>query len=463
MNNSLGFYRSHSVAGIYQIPLSGPNENQQLRDVLESSLQAIITKQPGLCFAISHETKSSAHLYQQLQTIDLEDVARFVDVECDADDEDSLQRALVHEVEAIHSAIWQPGRPAWKATFICSSVDKSTARVAVSFAAHHAIADGMSGRAFHASLKQELDTALRQGSRPSWPLQLPSTPRVPTLIDDIIDFNDASLRVAEAAQKPVWGGPPIPSTIPDDFKSRVRFSTFSSQEVSRALAVSKQRGVSLTNLLHGIICISLRRSLRDKNVPAFRSGTPYSLRRFTGASPQAIVNHMSFRPHYTPGSVLDQAARCEEYSPQEEEYINQLAREHRDAMADELARFPKGNVWIGVTGVDDVEGSCRARLGGQRDSSFEFSNLGSLEVKDGSLSKEGGIPCVSLEKLVFSQCGQVAGASLAFNCVSIRGGPMTLCISWQDGTISESLVDEVKKGIQDRIRRYANAELTSSA
>ncbi|KAK1657233.1 hypothetical protein BDP55DRAFT_686341 [Colletotrichum godetiae] len=71
--------------------------------------------------------------------------------------------------------------------------------------------------------------------------------------------------------------------------------------MSRVIKTCRDISVSVTNLHHGLICVTLARILGD--IPGLRAVTPYSLRRFTGASSREIINHISYTTTYVPGST----------------------------------------------------------------------------------------------------------------------------------------------------------------
>jgi hypothetical protein len=71
-------------------------------------------------------------------------------------------------------------------------------------------------------------------------------------------------------------------------------------------------------------------------------------------------------------------------------------------------------------------------IGKERDMSFEISNLGAFcpTLQDGNTKSD-----VSIEKLIFSQPAKASGSLLDFNPVSVRGGPLTMTVTWQLGVL----------------------------
>lgn len=112
------------------------------------------------------------------------------------------------------------------------------------------------------------------------------------------------------------------------------------------------------------------------------------------------------------------------------------------------------------------------KVGGRRDCSYEVSNLTSFDGGSGSghastnvkqqqeekkqneekgetvscstnyRNKSSSSSCCRITKLVFAQPGGVVGAPLAFNLVSIRGGPLVGTITWGQGALGVPIETE---------------------
>lgn len=64
--------------------------------------------------------------------------------------------------------------------------------------------------------------------------------------------------------------------------------------------------------------------------------------------------------------------------------------------------------------------------------SFEISNLGALSPVS---VREGARSDVEIERVVFSQPAKAAGSLLDFNPVSVKGGPLSMTVTWQRGVL----------------------------
>ncbi|KAJ2985994.1 hypothetical protein NUW58_g5243 [Xylaria curta] len=455
VRHSLGQYRSVCVAATYSVsPFGNLNTKQGFRDAFENSLQATINVHPGLCYGLADQVDDSLQLYRQVEVTRREDVVKYAEIgELDAgrSHEDLFHR----EIETAHAELWTANKPAWKTVVLIYSDERLTANpdngnqadydkfcwtIHVAFLFHHAIADGLSGLAFHKTLMQSFEAAPGDGQRPQWPLFLLDARPAPPSMDDLIDFIPPTMYHArEDASERVWGGSVVTLSSIDGFESRLRVITFTHQEFSEVLRTCRKLEVTVTNLLHGVICTTLARALAGDE--GIRAATPYSLRKFTGAAPQAILNHISFATKYVPSSLLRALRQSAPHSPEEHRLLVELARDFGKDMRAELERFPKGNVWGEISGIEDLAAHCRSQMGKAREYTYELSNLGAST--GGPFPSVNSSPKITLEKLLFTQNGTVTGQALGFNCASVVGGPFTIGITWQEGIVEETLVDTI--------------------
>ena len=440
---ALGHYRSACVTATYRTTLRNNAPSQMhLSDILEHCVQATVQQHPGLCYGrASDEPGFPSPAFVQIRTICRDDVVEYVDGNKSSTPDDSLRQYL----EAAHASLWPANKPSWK-VIICQHERESTntptpssVRVDIAFLAHHAIADGLSGAAFHRAMMANFETASKATSCPEWPLVLTDARPVPSLVDDFIDFSAfAAVRDPDTG-KHVWAGNPVSLPSVDEVHSKIRLVSISAERLSSMLQSCKRMRVSLTGVLHGLICASLARSLCD--APAFRAVTPYSLRAFTHASLQDIVNHICYMTKYIPRDWLQDLRASARQSLQEHDQIMKLAREFNSDMAAEMLRFPRGSAWASLDRVEDLEAYCRDQEGKQRDYTYELSNLGS----------QASLNCssIALDRLIFTQCGMVAGPAIGLNCVSVQGGAFTIAITWQHGIVDVSLVESLAHDLEN--------------
>lgn len=93
--------------------------------------------------------------------------------------------------------------------------------------------------------------------------------------------------------------------------------------------------------------------------------------------------------------------------------------------------------------ISDMKSWMGGQIGQTRDSSWELSNLLSF---DGGKGHEA--TSVIVEKMFFCQPGNVVGYALDFSVVSVKGGDLVGCVSWQVGALDLGEVQGTIDGIE---------------
>lgn len=117
----------------------------------------------------------------------------------------------------------------------------------------------------------------------------------PGLVEGTINFLASSITHMQQPNDEdvnVWGGSVISLPSVHNFRSRMRPIILTPDEMSGVTKTCRKIRASVKNVLRGGICVTLARTLG--NVPGVRAATPYSLRRFTGASLREIINQISY-------------------------------------------------------------------------------------------------------------------------------------------------------------------------
>lgn len=360
-----------------------------------------------------------------------------------------------------HADLWLNNKPAWKVVVIehihCPrSQDPENERVTrldIAFFAHHAIADGLSGIAFHTSLMEALQNLSELSYPPTWPI-VSSPKNAPPAVEERVGCLPCTCTICNSpstCKGPVWAGNPISPAPLVDLKSMVRVLSISAEMLSSVLKRCKLSNITLTGFLHALICTFLCRGVKD--VPGIRAVTPFSVRRATGVSEREIVNHISFLSTYVPGEDLSNVEDSERGSTTEEQRIIQLAQFFSSDIATKVKQFPHGSMFTHLDGVKDLLSLCQSQAGTERIYTYELSNLGSASSVPNQPSDH-----LKLDKLIFTQCGMVSGPAIGFNCASIRGGSFTISITWERGVVEESLIEQLAKDLELRLRYEAHGD-----
>ena len=198
--------------------------------------------------------------------------------------------------------------------------------------------------------------------------------------------------------------------------------------------------MTLTSLLTAALVAALADAL--PGAPRFLGITPYSLRDMTGTSIEDMVNQVSgFETSYPaniPGPILkssNASGRLDSIWDTAEYFYAQ--------MRDELARSPRDNLVGLLPYVSDYIDFYRKKIGKAREASFEVSNLGVFTSQDAQPRQW------VLKNMTFTQGAQPVGPAFAVNCVSVRGGPLTVAITWQNTVVDEDIIDAVARAFTD--------------
>ncbi|WZH47117.1 uncharacterized protein QYS62_008259 [Fusarium acuminatum] len=428
--------------------------HQAFFSALEVATQATIRQHAGLRYGISEQTDRGIPMFEQLRTIDQEDVLEIIPGQHSG----TPDKALSEVLSKFHTNLWLPKKPAWKAIVLKYLAEglNTVLRLDIAFFAHHAIADGLSGIAFHTSLMENLQLVPDPSLSPNWPLELDESQKIPPTVEECMNIAQCKCAICDTQNvttRTVWAGGSISSTPIIDFQSRVRIITVPQEELSSLLQRCKLAKATLTGLLHAYICNALHRALSSNQKiqdpeQGFQSVTPFQIRQHTGASESDILNHVSYLTTYVPPIELNRTVIHERFSESEEKRISELASFFSHDLVNKVKAFPHGSNMVGqLSQIKDPLQQCQSQSGQKRQYTYELSNLGSISS---IMPPEGS--GIRLEKMVFTQCGLVAGPALGFNCVSVKGGPSTLSTTWQTGIVLESIVELVANELETRLR-----------
>jgi hypothetical protein len=425
---------------------------------VKHALRDTIHENPGLCYGVSEDSQPA---FVRIPIIKWEDV---VDVKesdlcigpdgiTDAD-ADSL---LAKRLEIAHTLLFSDpeSKPSWRITVIPYHGQESR-RLDVIFACHHALADGLSGLAFHrcmlkhiqryvaSSVKGDVDEMdVFETNNAPWPsvvedhIHLPLSSASKTLPDTLKDTLEEELN-------PIW-----PNTEPklppkEKYRSRVLLAMVPPESLTTTLSTCKRLGITLTGLLHGLVVSHLARSL--PKAQRFGAISPFSMRRFTQASPDEIVNHIWYIVSKFSG--LEEFRACVEGSAEEMELIAKIGKQFSEEMNAQLARLPESNPLTQVAEIPDVLTYCQASMTAKRNLTYEISNLGVFRSAV-SATKEGR-EGVDVEKVVFSQCGMI-NPPIGLNVVSHEKGPLVVTFTWQDGSVEAELMESLAQKMRSRL------------
>jgi hypothetical protein len=199
---------------------------------------------------------------------------------------------------------------------------------------------------------------------------------------------------------------------------------------------------TLTSLITGTIVVALADLLPAAK--RFMGITPYTMRRMSGTSTNAIVNQTSaFHTSYG-NSLLNDIRFPSKPSLESTSRIWKVAHYFQSDMHAELGKCPKDNLLGLLPYVSNYQTFYQKKMSQPREATFEVSNLGAFnptghDTVDESRRNRGW----TIENITISQGAQVIGPAFSVNVASVRGGSLNLAFSWQDGVVDDSVIDAI--------------------
>jgi hypothetical protein len=378
-----------------------------LVELLKYTLHHTVQRHPSLCYGLVEEKNNvDAHFYQ-LESIEFDDV---VEIRLSKLPKEQQDRAMEKEIGVAHDHLFQEQdrKPGWKIVVLKheSEVFDNDTRVDVIYVNQHAIGDGTSAAAFHKTFIRFLHQAMDESDlQVSWPYEVPTELPELQLIEKVCPFPSKFASSVESkivtSDDPSFDAWTAALPTMDRFASRARTLTIPSIDVSRIISYCRQLKTTLTGLLHSLFVIHLAKTVQDAR--GFRAVTPYSMRRFSGASDDEILNHISYITIDWKESVASLARSTQENSKGEEEVIFKITKQYQSEITEELCNVPQRGsaALIEVSNIEDLNKFCEDGLKEKRGCTYEISNIGAVTLPEIPAGSEG----VQLEKLTFTQCG----------------------------------------------------------
>ncbi|KAB5513210.1 alcohol acetyltransferase [Coniochaeta sp. 2T2.1] len=472
--HNLGFYRCVCQTTRYNVPLI--LDNSDIVSVIEHAVAQAILYHPVLqAGIIDEDTASPTWVY--LPYLDLSQLIRWerLDASTPSNRDAALQRVL----EARHSTLWPDlhRRPGYEFIILGPKTTTDTTAeyqsIDIVFAVHHAYADGNSCLILHRTLHHALNnpSPIPSFDPLSHTLTIITHSPLPPPQEALIEFKLswpfflktlwtelAPSFLKPAPPAPAWAGKPI-SLHPHN-TSRIRLISFPSPLAADILANCRAKSATLTPLLHVLILHSLSRRLPDKaiaNNRSLTSNTPISLRRLLPAG-----GKMGFDPDTSMGVIL--AGQDHRFLPSSisalraltslsDNLIFSLTASVSAELKQKVSTLPKDDITALMPWVKDYNARFRQKLGKERGTTWEVSNVGAADFgrRTEGEEKDGW----AVDRLVFSQSGAVAGPALAVSVAGVKAGELTIALSWQEGIVEEELVEGVKEDLEGWLTAFA--------
>lgn len=458
----LNTYNSVIVTATYA--LQTIPEDTILYHLFRVTIPTFLERHPSLCCYFDGENTPNPQ-FRGLRSINVKDVLQIVTI--DKERHESLADIL----QRLHGQRWSTERkPLWKIVVLregaedAGDTSNSQKLMHVAFVYHHVIGDGLSGTAFHRSLLHALGEIERKSPKLQHPQpETIDTPLSIQLIEPIEKLCNLSLswpfllkqvlteyapRWLVGAPLPIWAGLPTQTLEQCPYRSRVRTVTIEADQVSALLAECRKHDVSLTSLITATLVFTLANTLPEAT--GFAGITPYTLRRVTGTSMDEMVNQSSGLLTEYSAESLTRLRRRKASSSTEKEAVENLweaASYHYRNLQDELTKCPHDNLIGLLPYVADHVDYYRKKFHKPRETTWEVSNLGVFNIDHNQdLPPPQGW---RLQSMTFTQGAQPLGSAFSVNCVTVKGGPLTIALTWQESIVDENLIDTLAHAFID--------------
>ncbi|KAL1870742.1 Alcohol acetyltransferase [Diaporthe australafricana] len=473
-------YRGTCVSCRYSIPpkLLGPESKDELVRVVEKAIAGTVLKHPVLQVAII-DANSKSPVWAQLETIDLRQHVTWRFNSSAADLDGLLQGLIGDEVDATYPEL--DTRPGWRITVVRP---QDTNLLEILFTYNHPHCDGLSGKIYHESLLQSLNTATPGTDTentmdttsiirlPDSPLELPppveDIRKLPLTIPFILKTMWEEWGPTALTAKPTlarWG--PIPSP----FKTQVRaFTVEADDALANILLACRQHDTTLTGLLHALTLASIASQLPEDVAPAFASGTTVDMRRHVDSHPPAcpwlqpdctMGNFVTIMTHELDRGLVSEvrsflsrsegegAGRCREVLSNE---VLDLIWSAAAAVRRELEHRLEMGLRDDIVGVMRFVGDWQQEMASAarrpRRHSWWITGIG---VMDGTAKADSGHSdenSWAIQRAQFALSTETTAAAINISPLTVAGERLCVTGSWQDCLFDVSFGERVMADLE---------------
>ncbi|KAK6346709.1 hypothetical protein TWF696_006824 [Orbilia brochopaga] len=320
------------------------------------------------------------------------------------------------------------------------------------FCFHHAIADGLSGAAFHYSLLDALATAARDDAASTSGYDVYNVPEDLELLPAMDDVVDLGLGIKTAGRiasylgkaivpsflrKQIWTAGKIGDSLAE---TKVQILQVDAKALLTAVKAHK---VSITAFITYAAAHALYASMAAVNasehgkMKTVRVSLPMSYRRSAGWGNDVMVDCVG---------ALDWDIHAFDNLHREVHAMKKLTKEVR------VAAGATRDSEVGLLAlVGDMEGFFRGQVGKERGLTFEVSNLGVWDKE--KVTAGGEADDWRIEQAVFSQSSSVAGPAFSVNVATV-GERMVVGVQWMDGVVGDKVMESLVGQLETDIATF---------
>lgn len=436
----MGFYVNVAVAATYHLPDSYV---LPVKDYVYRACEAAIAEHPALS-AIVADDHTQEPYFVRLPKLDLEKIVSFQDrkpglLATEANGEPAPDLDLQTLLATEHNTPFKAPDAFWRLCILLDVEDEC--QFTVVFVFHHAIGDGTSGKAFHQTFLRALGST-GDSEKTKSVIESPSTPLLPN-IERISSMSLSFLYLGKKlfqakiySRRPpgLWSG----SKIMAPTQTRVRLVPFSKLLVSAVRDLCRAQKTTVTALLQTVVARALFANIPDSFTRLVCTGA-LSCRRWLPEITDDMIGVwvQGFEETYhrdTVSALWDEARRSRKT-------IESVIKMKGKDSSTNLLQF-----------VDDYQQElCLSKIGKDRETSFEVSNVGFIPPQMSSDKP-------AIHGLVFSQSASVMGNAVEFSAATGGDGCLVLSVTWQEGVLEPNLIHEVVEAVEQDL--FALAEVS---
>ncbi|KAK5071671.1 Alcohol acetyltransferase [Lithohypha guttulata] len=480
------FYNNLLVAGIYSIPVTVADSQLSKLETYLPVLKACLLQHPFLSIVVRRNAKGQS-VYARADAVDLRDHFHVIDAELSASNtatEDTLiGRVIEHLCNDPALTFFDTAEvlPHWRLDVLPLQESAHQKRVFISFTYGHTIGDGMSGMVFQKTFLEAFHQLGAQPPEDTNPISntahadLPGLPHLPLTLSYLLgpalghylprfvaDWLGIKASVS-GSDEATWSGKKTflssASSEGVPVTTAAEVLSISDNTVTAVLETCRKHDAKLTSLLHEIVAQCFNRHLSsqlvlDASQNNFVASTPTNLRRLVDVPDETIgiFSSTAYSRHDIDRSL----------NPESEVKITEHMWSKSRADTTQLHRsvsLLRNQPIALLSWISDIDAWMASQLNKPRDVSWEMSNLLSF----GNRSASGGTPAIVVEKMFFGQSAEAAGSPLFLSVVSVKGGDLVICASWQPGafgfnTTENSTIEIVERrfvrSVLDDLKRY---------
>lgn len=413
--------------------------------------------------------------------LDLEkhiEIREFVDSSEDVSIEKALAQVSDEQFSSVESI------PPWKVVLVpLPREDHSgNSRLLALFAYYHSHGDGKSGLAFHRSFFRGLNMSPSEDNVPTkFSCEAPETALLPPieqagklslswsfLLSPLLGAYLPSFlarmfgfRASYTTQDDdIWRGHDLTFDA-DNFCTGLVLRTIEHGTMRRVLQSCKARQATFTGVFNQIIARSLSAALgASSSANGFASQIVVDMRQLFGG----IFNEDSMTNCVTAynETIADQdLTQQSDWATNPSSPFWAAARKTSAGLADTAGTLHNQPIGL-LQYLNAFRPWTLEQIGKKREISYEISNLVVFDPKGSKQPEPSGENSIAIEKTIFSQPANAAGALLNFNLVSTKGGPLVMTVTWQLGVLDllegpeNAFVQEVCENIKAKLQELAH-------